>query len=129
MVMNFRHPIGRARGLGSAKSGTGHFIAQRVTAVFLVLLLVWFAVAAASLAGADYSTIVAWVSSPIVSVLLISLVGIGCYHLYLGLQVIVEDYVASDLNKLVTLLVLRAVCFLMAVAGIYSVLRISFGGF
>src|SRR5690606_5104952 len=109
MVMNFRHPLGRARGLGSAKSGTGHFISQRVTATFLVPLLVWFAVAAASLAGADYTTIVAWVSSPIVSVLLISLVGIACYHLYLGLQVIVEDYVASDLNKLVTLIVLRAV--------------------
>jgi len=127
--MNFRHPIGRARGLGSAKHGTGHFIAQRVTAVFLVPLLIWFAVAIANLADADYPTIVSWVSSPIVSVLLVSLIGIGFYHLYIGLQVIVEDYVASDLNKLVTLLILRAVCFLLGVAGIYSVLRISFGGF
>lgn len=127
--MSFKHPIGRARGLGSAKSGTGHFFGQRISAVFLVPLLIWFAVAAASLTGSDHTTVVAWISSPLVAILLISLIGIGCYHLYIGLQVIVEDYVSSDLRKLVTLLVLRAVCFLLGVAGIYSVLRISFGGF
>ena len=127
--MSLRHPIGRARGLGSAKSGTGHFIVQRVTAAFLVPLLIWFAVAVGGLAGADYATIVAWVSSPIVAILLISLVALGCYHLYLGLQVIVEDYVYGEFNKLATLLICRAIAFLLALAGIYSVLRISFGGF
>jgi succinate dehydrogenase / fumarate reductase membrane anchor subunit len=126
--MSLRHPIGEARGLGSAKSGTGHFFLQRVTAACLVPLLIWFGVAMAGLAGADYATIAAWVSSPLVAILLIALIGIGCYHFHLGLQVIVEDYVHGDLNKLMTLLFCRALAFLIGLSGIYAVLRISFGG-
>jgi succinate dehydrogenase / fumarate reductase membrane anchor subunit len=77
---------------------------------------------------ADDATIAAWVSSPLVAILLIALIGIGCYHFHLGLQVIVEDYVHGDLNKLMTLLFCRALAFLIGLSGIYAVLRISFGG-
>ena len=127
--MSFEHPVAKARGLGSAKSGTQHWWRQRVTAAFLVPLLIWFAVAMASLMGADYATMVAWISSPLVAILLITLLGLGFYHLALGLQVIIEDYVHGEVAKVVGLLLSKAACFLLGLAGIFAVLSITFGGF
>jgi len=126
--MSMRTPLGRVRGLGSAKEGVGHWWAQRLTAVALVPLLVWFVASLVEMAGADYAHVVAWIAEPPVAVLLALLFVAGFYHLALGLQVVIEDYVHTEPARLVSLIVVRFGCWALAVAAIFSVLKIAFRG-
>ena len=89
--MSLRSPLGRVLGLGSAKDGTGHWWAQRVTAVALVPLTLWFFIALLSLPALDYSTVKAWLALPVSSFLAVLTVGVLTYHAYLGTTVVVED--------------------------------------
>ena len=90
-----RSPLGRAIGLGSAKEGVGHWWAQRVTAIALVPLAVWFVIVVVGLAGADRAVFVDWVRHPVPAVLLVLLLVATFYHGALGLQVVIEDYVEN----------------------------------
>src|SRR3546814_6816815 len=94
--MSMRTPLGRIRGLGSAKDGTGHWWAQRVTALALVPLTVWFVASVIGMAGADHASFVAWIASPLVAGLMILLIVATFHHAQLGLQVIIEDYVHDE---------------------------------
>lgn len=125
--MSFRTPLGTARGLGSAKAGTGHWWAQRVTAVALIPLSLWFAVSVLQLTHADYVVTVNWLHTPYVAVLLSLFLATLFYHAYLGVQVVVEDYVHAEWLKIVTLLLIKFVAVLLAAAGIFTALRIAFG--
>jgi succinate dehydrogenase / fumarate reductase membrane anchor subunit len=125
---SLRTPLGRARGLGSAKEGVEHWWWQRLTAVALVPLSLWFAAALIGHLGGDYAAAVAWIGSPIPAILLILTVGTSLYHAALGVQVVIEDYVHEEWVKLTALILLRLVCFLLAVAGIFAVLRLSLKG-
>ena len=91
--------LGRVRGLGSAKSGVHHFWMQRLTAVALIPLVIWFAVSLVMLSGADYVMARSWLGSPFVMVLLILTICIGLYHGQLGMQVVIEDYIAKHSKK------------------------------
>ena len=122
-----RSPIGRAIGLGSAKEGVEHWWLQRVTAVALVPLTLWFVVAVVRLSGADIDAVRDWVGRPLPAILLVLLLIATFWHASLGLQVVVEDYVHTDLAKLGLLIVLRLGCFALAVAGIIAVLGMAFG--
>ena len=122
-----RSPLGRAIGLGSAKEGVEHWWLQRVTAVALVPLTVWFVVAVVRLSGADIDTVRDWVGRPLPSILLVLLLIATFWHASLGLQVVIEDYVHTDLAKLGLLIVVRLACFALAVAGIIAVLGMAFG--
>ena len=126
--MSFRTPLGRARGLGSAKDGTAHWWAQRVTAVVLVPLSLWFVVSVLSLIGAEHAAAKAWIGAPVNAVLLVVLIGAVFHHAQLGLQVVLEDYVHSEGLKIASILVMKGASLLLALAGIFAVLRISFGG-
>lgn len=126
--MSFRTPLGRARGLGSAKDGTAHWWAQRITAVALVPLSLWFVVSVLGLVGADYATAKAWIGAPLNAVLLVVLIAAVFHHAQLGLQVVVEDYIHSEGLKIAGILVVKFAAVLLALAGIFAVLRISFGG-
>jgi len=126
--MSFRTPLGRARGLGSAKQGTGHWLAQRFTAVALIPLTLWFVISVMIYMRADYVTVLSWLHSPVVAVLLVLLVATLYYHAYLGLQVIIEDYVHDEWLKVSSLVLCKFICILLAAAGIFAVLRIAFGG-
>ncbi|MHB8404324.1 MAG: succinate dehydrogenase, hydrophobic membrane anchor protein [Gammaproteobacteria bacterium] len=126
--MSFRTPLGRARGLGSAKRGTGHWLAQRITAVALIPLSLWFVISVMIYLRADYGTVLNWMHSPVVAVLLVLLVATLYYHAYLGLQTVIEDYVHDEWFKVSTLVVLKFICILLATAGIFAVLRVAFGG-
>jgi len=126
--MSLRTPLGRVRGLGSAKSGTHHFWVQRVTAVALIPLVLWFVFVVMTHTGADYATMKAWLGSPVNTVLMIALVVATFHHMQLGLQVVIEDYVHSEGTKLITLLVMKGASFLLAVAAIVAVLKVAFGG-
>ena len=125
--MDRRTPLARARGLGSAKEGVHHWWAQRLTAIALIPLVVWFAISLVMLSGAEYNVVRAWIGSPLVMVLLILTIGIGLHHGQLGLQVVWEDYTEGAL-RVVMIVVTRFLAVLFGLAAIVSVLRIGFGG-
>ena len=125
--MSLRTPLGKALGLGSAKDGTGHWWSQRVTAVALAILGLWFAIALASLDGFDFQTVRLWLGAPLNSILLIILVASLFYHSSLGVQVVIEDYVHEDGGKVIALVLAKFIHLFAAVVGIFAVLRISFG--
>jgi succinate dehydrogenase / fumarate reductase membrane anchor subunit len=120
-----RSPLGRAVGLGSAKEGVEHWWLQRVTAVALVPLGLWFVIAIIRLVGADVESVRDWVGSPLPAILLVLLLIATFYHAALGLQVVVEDYVHTELTKLGLLIVVRLACFAFAVAGIFAVVSMA----
>jgi succinate dehydrogenase / fumarate reductase, membrane anchor subunit len=122
-----RSPVGRAIGLGSAKEGVEHWWLQRVTAVALVPLTLWFVIAVVRLSSADIDTVRDWVGRPLPAILLVLLLIATFWHASLGLQVVIEDYVHTDLAKLGLLIVIRLACFALAVAGVIAVLGIAFG--
>ncbi|MBO0711314.1 MAG: succinate dehydrogenase, hydrophobic membrane anchor protein [Acetobacteraceae bacterium] len=120
-----RSQLGRARGLGSAKSGSGHWWAERVTALALVPLTLWFICAAVRLLGASHDEVLAWIANPFVIVGLIALLLATFHHIQIGLQAVVDDYVHVEGVRLVLLLLIKAVCFVFALAGIVSVLKMG----
>jgi len=122
-----RSPLGRAIGLGSAKEGVEHWWRQRVTALALVPLTLWFVAAVIGLVGADHAAFVAWVRSPMPAMLLILLLVATFYHVALGLQVVIEDYIHREAMRLGTLLVMRSLCVVFAVRGIVAILKLAFG--
>ena len=124
---SLRSPLGRALGLGTAKGGTAHWWAQRVSAVALVPLALWFLFSLLLLPHLDYLTVRAWLATPIGGFLAVLLVAVLAYHSHLGTSVVAEDYVHSHGAKVVTLVALRFVHVLVAGAGIFAILRIAFG--
>ena len=122
-----RSPLSRAIGLGSAKEGVEHWWAQRVTALALVPLTVWFVIAVIELAGADRSLFVEWVRHPLPAVFLVLLLIATFYHGALGLQVVIEDYVESEGMRLGLLIAVRLAAIVFAARGIFAVLKLSLG--
>lgn len=125
--MSLRSPLGRALGMGSAKDGTGHWWAQRVSAVALVPLTLWFLYSLLVLPALDYGTVKAWLALPISSFLAALSVAVLTHHSYLGTTVVVEDYVHATGLKVATLLLLRFLYVLFGGAGIFAILRVAFG--
>lgn len=124
--MNLRSDLGRVRGLGSAKSGTQHWWHQRVTAVALIPLSLWFVTAILAHMNDTHGEVVAWISSPFVTVLLLALIISVFYHTKLGLQVVIEDYVHGEFVKVVLLVATNLVLALGALLGVVAILKISF---
>ncbi|HEY9567590.1 MAG TPA: succinate dehydrogenase, hydrophobic membrane anchor protein [Thalassobaculum sp.] len=127
-MRSMRTPMARVRGLGSAKAGVHHWWAQRLTAIALVPLTLWFVVSVAGMPGMDHATAVAWIGSPPVAVLLVLLVAATFWHAQLGVQVVVEDYVHNEAVKLTVLIAVKFAAVVLAVACIFAVLRLAFGG-
>tara|TARA_R110000787_G_scaffold57667_22_gene131638 strand:- start:2183 stop:2560 length:378 start_codon:yes stop_codon:yes gene_type:complete len=123
--MSLRSPLSQARGLGSAKDGTHHFWVQRVSAVALIPLSLWFVFSLASLPGASYEQVQWWVGYPAVAVTLILFIGAALYHSMLGVQVVIEDYVGSEALKITALLLSKFFHFIVATASIFAVLKIA----
>ncbi|MFA5939243.1 MAG: succinate dehydrogenase, hydrophobic membrane anchor protein [Sinimarinibacterium sp.] len=125
--MSLRSPLSRARGLGSAKQGVHHFWVQRVSAVALIPLALWFAFSVAVLAtgATDYFAVRHWVSAPSVAVVLVLFIGTALYHSMLGVQVVIEDYVGSEGKKLAALLLSKFAHAAVAAAGIFAVLKVA----
>ena len=126
--MSLRTPIGRVRGLGSAKSGIHHWWAQRLTAVALVPLTLWFVVAIVGLTGADHTTAVAWLRSPLNAILMLLLIVASFHHMQLGIQVVIEDYVHGEGWKTSMMIGQKLASVALAVAACFAVLKIAFGG-
>ena len=124
-MASLRSPLGRARGLGSARDGTHHWWAQRVTALALVPLVLWLIVGIVGLIGAPQAVVAAWIGHPLNAALLAALVVALFHHAQLGLQVVVEDYVHAEGAKLAALLALKGACWLLAAIALLGIVRLA----
>jgi len=122
-----RSPLGRAIGLGSAKEGVEHWWLQRITAVALAPLSLWFVIAIIRLVGADADSVRDWVGNPLPAILLVLLLIATFYHASLGLQVVIEDYIHAEFAKLGLVIIVRLACFAFVVAGIFAVVSMAVG--
>ena len=128
MTRQMRSPLGRVLGLGSAKEGVEHWWMQRVTAIALVPLAIWFVIAALGMIGADRAAMVAWMHSPMSPVFAILLIIAAVYHLALGLQVVIEDYIHTEGWKLGLIIVMRLWCVVLVGRGVIAVLTLALAG-
>ena len=124
--MQLRTPLSRVLGLGSAKDGTSHWWAQRLTALALLPLMLWLMVSLATMPAYDFATLRSFVAQPLTAVLLILLAGAMLYHAKLGLAVVVEDYSRGG-AKVALLILIDFAVVALAVAALFSVLRIALG--
>jgi len=118
-------PLARVRGLGSAHSGMHHWWMQRLSSIALLPLTIWFAVSVATLAGAPYEAVVGWIGRPFNAVLMLITIGVGFQHTAAGLQVVLEDYVRPEWKRRLYIVLVQAVCWVLALFAALSVLRIA----
>jgi succinate dehydrogenase / fumarate reductase membrane anchor subunit len=122
-----RTPLGRVRGYGAARSGTGHFWHQRLTSVAAVPLTIVFIVIVIGLLGRNHAAVAQILGSPMVAIVMVLFIVTTAYHMWLGMQVVIEDYIHDELWKLVLLMGNTFFSFAVALASIYAVFKLSFG--
>lgn len=128
-MASYRTPLSRARGLGAAGHGVGHWIAERVSAVALIPLLLWVIFAVVRLSGADHAQAVAWLrDNPLNPVLLTLFAAITFWHMHAGMRVVVEDYIEKVATKTTLLLLNLFVCVLAGGLAVFSILQVALGG-
>lgn len=120
--------IGRVRGLGAAKHGTHHWLLQRFTAVGNLLLVFWLAVSLILLPDLRYVTVIEWIAKPVPATAMALLVISTFWHVRLGMQVMVEDYVHEHANKFASIVVLNLIAFAGAAFGLFCIIRLALGG-
>jgi succinate dehydrogenase / fumarate reductase membrane anchor subunit len=123
---NLNTPLSKVKGLGSAKEGTTHFWHQRLTALVLIPLVLWFGFSIAAM-PVDHATLTGWVAHPAVAIALILLILASFYHSQLGLQIIIEDYVSTHSIRTVSIILTNFLCLLFAIIGVVAVLKITLG--
>ncbi len=125
--MSMQTPLNKVRGLGSAKSGTEHWWLQRVTGIANLVLVVFFIFLIISLVGKGHGEVSATLGNPLVAIAMLALILSVTWHMCLGMQVIVEDYVQAEGWKIAILLANKFFCAAMAIAAIFAILNLSFG--
>ena len=128
--MRIETPLARVRHLGSAKEGVEHWWMQRLTAIILVPLSLWFVASIwwLVIGGADYAAFQSWVQGPVAAILLILFLGATFYHLKLGMQVVIEDYVHAEWLKMTMIITVTLGCLTLGLASIYSIIVIALRG-
>jgi succinate dehydrogenase / fumarate reductase, membrane anchor subunit len=124
---SMRTPLARVRHLGSAKSGTRHFWHQRLTSVANVPLTILVVLVILGLLGRNHAAVVQILGSTFVAIAMLLFIVTSVYHMWLGMQVIIEDYVHDEVTKLVTLMANTFFSFVVGLAGVFAILKLSFG--
>ena len=126
--MRMETPLGRVRGLGSARTGAHHWWLERLTSASTLLLFIWLLVSLLRLSALDYGTVTEWLASPVNAVVMLLLVVSTFWHVKLGMQVIIEDYVHEDGNKLALIILLNFAVVAAAALASVAILKIAFAG-
>jgi len=124
-LRTLRSPLGRARGMGSAKGGTHHWWMQRVTSIALLPLTLWLVFSLALMPDSSWQQATAWIGRPFNAVLLLAFLAAGFHHTAAGLQVVIEDYVRGDMARMGALLAVKGACALLWLTASLAVLRIA----
>jgi succinate dehydrogenase / fumarate reductase membrane anchor subunit len=124
---SMRTPLGRVRALGASHSGTGDFWRQRLTAVGMVLLIVPVIVVVMMLRGSNQAGAAQILGSPAVAIILLLFIIASCWHMKIGMQVVIEDYIHSEKLKLASIMANNFFCFVVALASIYAILKLASG--
>lgn len=127
-MLGLKTPLGRARGLGSARSGTEHFWRERLTAVIGIPLITAFIAIVLATIGVDHATAATRLGHPLVAIVLLLTILNACVHMRIGMQVIIEDYVHGPLTKAVLLMANTGIAVAMGVAGAFAVVKIAVAG-
>jgi succinate dehydrogenase / fumarate reductase membrane anchor subunit len=126
--MSMGSPLARVRGLGSARDGTGHFWHQRLTSIASLVLTIFAIALAISLVGEPHAVVAARLGAPFIAIPLLATIFAYAYHMQLGMQVIIEDYVQHELARVLALVGNIFFCFAVALVSAFAVLKLSFGG-
>lgn len=126
-MSDLRTPLSRVKGLGSARHGVSHWWHQRMTSLLMLPLIIPLVIWVVSLPQLDHASFIGWVGSPLISVCLVLLIGAMFYHAQLGLQVVIEDYVATHWLRTTSIVAVSFICLLFTVIGVFSVLLIALG--
>ena len=124
-IRSLRSPLGRVRGMGSAKGGTHHWWMQRVTSIALLPLSIWLIFSLSRLIGAEYVVVLEWIGTTLNAVLLLAFLTAAFHHAASGLQVVIEDYIRGDLQRFALICVVNGLAVLLWLATTLSVLRIA----
>jgi len=125
--MSLQSPLARVRGLGSARQGSHHWWMQRISAIVLVPLCIWFVISILQLSSMGYAEVRVWMADPLSSVLLVMMLFALYYHAWLGVQVVIEDYIDSEWQKIACVLLVKFLALFAGLISIYSVLKVSLG--
>lgn len=123
--VQLQSPLGRVRGLGSAKQGSHHWWIQRVSSVALLPLMLWFIISVATMGGKSHAQVVAWIAHPLNATLLLLSIGLAFQHAASGMQVVLEDYVRNEMARMAAILAVKAACALFGVLAAVAVLKIA----
>jgi succinate dehydrogenase / fumarate reductase membrane anchor subunit len=126
-MSEIRTPIAQARGLGSAEAGARNWWHERLTSISTLLLFVWLIVSLLRLPDLDHRSVVEWLATPMAAIPMLLLIGSTFWHLKLGLQVVIEDYVHEEGSKFFSILLLNFGAIVGAAIAIFAVLKIAFG--
>lgn len=127
-MKDLRSPLAKAKGLGASGDASHHFWIQRITALAMVPLVIWFCISISLLPEASYEGVVAWLQSPFNAIMMTLLVVVSFQHAHQGIQVIIEDYVSSHTPRITGILVVKFLSYFLMVVGVYSIVKITLGG-
>ena len=127
-MKDLRSPLAKVKGLGVSPDASHYFWLQRLTALALIPLTLWFCFSIALLPEASYEGIVAYMQSPFNAVMMVLIVLVSFQHAHLGLQVIIEDYVSNHDYRLMGILLVKFISYFMMALGVYSIVKVSLGG-